>query len=202
MGRSPVSRRSFVFFDKQGGVIMYENNLSALYRYNSVMNAYMGRESAGSAYRTGVSEGKTDAERYGMSENGKDNFMDSVQKAASRRSNGIDIRQQSETAGKKEQEESLEEKLKKFDEEIERIKEENKRERKRIQEERIRKKLIRRKLMEKLAFKKYLARQDEIQQLNEKIALERAVGEDVYIEKPPLSKSLSVAEIMAICSQI
>lgn len=39
-------------------------------------------------------------------------------------------------------------------------------------------------------------------QMNEKISLERAVGEDVYIEKAPLSKSLSVAEIMAICSEL
>lgn len=181
---------------------MYENNLSAFYRNNPVINAYMGRESAGSDCRTCFGTGRETPEKYGVSENGKDNFMDSVQKAAGRRSNGMDSRLQSETAGEKKQEESLEEKLKRFDEEIERIKEENKRERKRIQEERIRKKLIRRKLMEKLAFKKYLARQDEIQQLNEKIALERAVGEDVYIEKPPLSKSLSVAEIMAICSQL
>lgn len=98
--------------------------------------------------------------------------------------------------------ESWEEKLRKWDEEMKRIREENRREQERLQEERLRKKRIKRKLEEKLAFKKYLARQDEIRQLNEKIALERAVGEDVYIEKAPLSKSLSVAEIMAICSEV
>ena len=38
-------------------------------------------------------------------------------------------------------------------------------------------------------------------QMNEDISLERAVGEDFYIEKAPLSKSLSIAEIMAICSE-
>lgn len=97
--------------------------------------------------------------------------------------------------------EEWEERIKKLDEELDRIKEENKRERERLQEERIRKRRIQKKLMEKLAYKKYLARQDEIRQMNEKIALERMVGEDVYIEKAPLSKSLSVAEIMAICSE-
>lgn len=108
--------------------------------------------------------------------------------------------QDSVNKGTKE-EESWEEKLKKWDEELKRIREENRREQERLQEERLRKKRIRKKLQEKLAWKKYLARQDEIHQLNEKIAIERAVGEDVYIEKPPLSKSLSVAEIMAICSE-
>ena len=102
----------------------------------------------------------------------------------------------------KSEEESWEDKLRRWDEEMKRIREENRREQERLQEERIRKKRIQRKLEEKLALKKYLARQDEIRQLNEKIALERAVGEDVYIEKAPLSKSLSVAEIMAICSEI
>lgn len=97
---------------------------------------------------------------------------------------------------------SWEEKLKKWDEELKRIREENRREQKRLQEERLRKKRIRKKLMEKLAWKQYLARQDEICQMNEKIAIERAVGEDVYVEKPPLSKSLSAAEIAAICSKI
>lgn len=99
-------------------------------------------------------------------------------------------------------EETWEEKLQRFDEEMERIKEENERERKYLEKERIRKKRIQRKLTEKLAYKKYLAKQDEIRQMNEKIALERALGEDVYIEKAPLSKSLSVAEIMAICSEV
>lgn len=84
---------------------------------------------------------------------------------------------------------------------MERARERNRRECERQQAERIRIKRIRRKLLEKLAYKKYLARQDEIMQMNEKISLERAVGEDVYIEKAPLSKSLSVAEIMAICSK-
>ncbi len=93
------------------------------------------------------------------------------------------------------------EKLKKWDEQMRRIREENRREQKRLQEERLRKKRIQKKLREKLAWKQYLARQDEIHQMNEKISIERAVGEDVYIEKPPLSKSLSVAEIMAICSK-
>lgn len=97
-------------------------------------------------------------------------------------------------------EEDWQEKLKKWDEEMERIRERNRRESERLQEERLRKRRIQKKLWEKLALKKYLARQDEIMQMNEKISLERAVGEDVYIEKAPLSKSLSVAEIMAICS--
>lgn len=99
------------------------------------------------------------------------------------------------------EEEEWREKLRKWDEEMERIREQNRRERERLTEERLRKKRIRKKLWEKLALKKYLARQDEIMQMNEKISLERAVGEDVYIEKAPLSKSLSVAEIMAICSK-
>ncbi len=99
------------------------------------------------------------------------------------------------------EEEEWKEKLKKWDEEMERIREQNRRERELLQEARIRKKRIQKKLQEKLALKKYLARQDEIMQMNEKISLERAVGEDVYIEKAPLSKSLSIAEIMAICSE-
>ena len=100
-----------------------------------------------------------------------------------------------------EEEEEWKEKLKKWDEEMERIREQNRRERELLQEARIRKKRIQKKLQEKLALKKYLARQDEIMQMNEKISLERAVGEDVYIEKAPLSKSLSIAEIMAFCSE-
>lgn len=99
------------------------------------------------------------------------------------------------------EEEEWREKLRKWDEEMDRIREQNRRERERLMEERLRKKRIQKKLWEKLALKKYLARQDEIMQMNEKISLERAVGEDVYIEKAPLSKSLSVAEIMAICSK-
>ncbi len=99
------------------------------------------------------------------------------------------------------EEDGWEEKLRKWDEEMERIRERNRRERERIQEERIRKKRIQKKLLEKLALKKYLARQDEMMQMNEKISLERAVGQDVYIEKAPLSKSLSAAEIAAICSE-
>lgn len=99
------------------------------------------------------------------------------------------------------EEEEWKEKLQKWDEEMERIREQNRRERELLQEARIRKKRIKKKLEEKLALKKYLARQDEIMQMNEKISLERAVGEDVYIEKAPLSKSLSIAEIMAICSE-
>ena len=100
-----------------------------------------------------------------------------------------------------EEEDGWEEKLKKWDEELKRINEENSRDQKRMEEERLRKKRIRKKMMEKLALKQYLARQDEIRQMNEKIAIERAVGEDVYVEKAPLSKSLSAAEIAAICSE-
>lgn len=113
---------------------------------------------------------------------------------------------ETEKSGREEEadaeEESWEEKMRKWDEEMERIREQNRRERERLQEERIRKRKIQKKLWEKLALKRYLARQDEIMQMNEKISLERAAGEDVYIEKAPLSKSLSVAEIMAICSEI
>ncbi len=100
-----------------------------------------------------------------------------------------------------ETEDDWDKKLEKWDEELRRIREENRREQKRLEEERMRKKRIRKKLQEKLVLKQYLARQDEIRQLNEKISIERAVGEDVYIEKPPLSKSLSAAEIAAICSE-
>ncbi len=121
-----------------------------------------------------------------------------VHRKAEESSNGRTEQVRTETS---EEDECWEEKLKKWDEELKRIKEENRREQKRIQEERLRKKRIRKKLIEKLAWKQYLARQDEICQLNEKIAIERAVGEDVYIEKPPLSKSLSAAEIAAICSE-
>ena len=100
-----------------------------------------------------------------------------------------------------ETEDDWDKKLEKWDEELRRIREENRREQKRLEEQRLRKKRIRKKLQEKLVLKQYLARQDEIRQLNEKISIERAVGEDVYIEKPPLSKSLSAAEIAAICSE-
>ena len=117
-------------------------------------------------------------------------------------SRGRHIRNGSKTAKDAlKEEEEWKEKLKKWDEEMERIREQNRRERELLQEARIRKKRIQKKLQEKLALKKYLARQDEIMQMNEKISLERAVGEDVYIEKAPLSKSLSIAEIMAICSE-
>lgn len=105
------------------------------------------------------------------------------------------------SAAQREEEENWEEKLRKWDEQIEQIKEENEREQERLQEEREERKRIYKKLIEKQAYKKYLARQDEISQLNEKISLERAVGEDVYIEKAPLSTSLSVTEILAICSE-
>jgi len=94
-----------------------------------------------------------------------------------------------------------EEKMRKWDEQMQRIREENRREQERLQEEHLRKKRIQKKLQEKLALKQYLARQDEIHQMNEKVSMERAAGEDVYIEKPPLSKSLSAAEIAAICSK-
>ena len=120
------------------------------------------------------------------------------------RKEGINERYRKEYGGEGEEcsEEDWEEKLKKWDEEMKRVRERNRRESKRLQEERLRKRRIQRKLWEKLALKKYLARQDEIMQMNEKISLERAVGEDVYIEEAPLSKSLSVAEIMAICSEL
>lgn len=108
---------------------------------------------------------------------------------------------QGEAGKDKDGQDDWDKKMKKWDEELKRIREENRREQKRLQEERLRRKRIRKKLMEKLALKKYLARQDEIRQMNERIAIERAVGEDVYIEKPPLSKSLSAAEIAAICSE-
>lgn len=97
-------------------------------------------------------------------------------------------------------EEEMQEELDRLDEELARIKEENRRERERLQELRIEKRRLKKKILEKLALKKYLARQDEIRQLNERISLERMVGEDVYIEKAPLSKSLSMAEIKALCS--
>lgn len=106
------------------------------------------------------------------------------------------------TEEEEDSEEDWQEKLKKWDEEMKQIRERNRRESERMQEERLRKRRLQKKLWEKLALKKYLARQDEIMQMNEKISLERAVGEDVYIEKAPLSKSLSVAEIMAICSEL
>lgn len=99
------------------------------------------------------------------------------------------------------EEEKYEEKLRRMDEELKQIRQQNKREQVRIQEERIRKRKTQRKLWEKLALKKQLARQDEIEQMNEKISLKRALGEDVYIEKPPLRKSLTLAEIRAICSE-
>lgn len=136
--------------------------------------------------------------KYGSGQyTGVSSFWQNLDRAAA------DKKESAEEAVREEKrEESWEEKLQRFDKEIERIKEENERERERLQEERLRKKRIRRKMIEKLAYKKYLARQDEIRQMNEKIALERAFGEDVYIEKAPLSKSLSVAEIMAICSEV
>lgn len=127
-------------------------------------------------------------------------FLDCMERAE-----GINERYKKGYNGEAEEEgseEDWQEKLKKWDEEMERIRERNRRESERLQDERLRKRRIQKKLWEKLALKKYLARQDEIMQMNEKISLERAVGEDVYIEKAPLSKSLSVAEIMAICSEL
>lgn len=97
--------------------------------------------------------------------------------------------------------EEMEEDFKRLDAELKQIREENKREQELKRELRIKKRRLHKKLMEKLALKKYLARQDEISQMNERISLEKMVGEDVYIEKAPLSKSLSVAEIMALCSE-
>lgn len=97
--------------------------------------------------------------------------------------------------------EEMEEDFKRLDAELRQIREENKREQELRRELRIKKRRLQKKLMEKLALKKYLARQDEISQMNERISLEKMVGEDVYIEKAPLSKSLSVAEIMALCSE-
>ncbi len=117
------------------------------------------------------------------------------------RKKDLDGVRQGEAGKDKDGQDEWDKKMKKWDEELKRIREENRREQKRLQEERLRRKRIRKKLMEKLALKKYLARQDEIRQMNERIAIERAVGEDVYIEKPPLSKSLSAAEIAAICSE-
>lgn len=116
---------------------------------------------------------------------------------------GGNFASEEETVGEKadREEEELEEKLRRLDEELEQTRRRSKREQKRAQEERLRKKRIQKKIWEKLALKRYLARQDEIEQMNEKISLERAFGEDVYIEKPPLSKNLSVAELMAICSE-
>jgi len=132
---------------------------------------------------------------YGMDmPYGRENTMQGQPKA--------DAAARQEAAQKgQEPEDDWDKKLKKWDEEMRRIREENKREQKRLEEERLRKKRIRKKLQEKLVLKQHLARQDEIRQLNEKISIERAVGEDVYIEKPPLSKSLSAAEIAAICSK-
>lgn len=97
--------------------------------------------------------------------------------------------------------EEMEEDFKRLDAELKQIREENKREQELKRELRIKKRRLQKKLMEKLALKKYLARQDEISQMNERISLEKMVGEDVYIEKAPLSKSLSIAEIMALCSE-
>ena len=103
--------------------------------------------------------------------------------------------------GQTDKEESWEEKLQKFDEQIQQIKEENEREQEQLKEAREERERIYRKMSEKQLYRKYLARQDEISQLNEKISLERAVGEDVYIEKPPLSTSPGVAEILALCAE-
>ena len=102
------------------------------------------------------------------------------------------------SAAEKEQEE-WEEKLQRWDQEMERIREENKRYREWMQERREARRRMRKKLREKLALKEHLARQDEISQLKERLSLERALGEDVYIEKAPLSRSLSAAELMALC---
>lgn len=105
------------------------------------------------------------------------------------------------TVGQAENEESWEEKLSQWDKQIQQIKEENEREQERLQEVREERKRIYKKMLEKQLYKEHLARKDEMSQLNEKISLERAVGEDVYIEKAPLSKSLGVAELLAICSE-
>lgn len=103
--------------------------------------------------------------------------------------------------GQTDKEESWEEKLQKFDEQIQQIKEENEREQEQLKEAREERERIYRKMLEKQLYRKYLARQDEISQLNEKISLERAVGEDVYIEKAPLCTSPGVAEILALCAE-
>ena len=89
-----------------------------------------------------------------------------------------------------------EERMEKWDKEMERIKEENERYSEWLEERRKQQKIKQKKLRDKKALKEYLARQDEISQLNERLSLQRAMGEDVYIEKAPLSKSLGVAELL------
>ena len=140
-------------------------------------------------------------ENGGIQETPFSGYIDKAEGNNKSRSFGKGIEEDGKNREECTEQEEWEEKLRKWDEEMERARERNRRECERQQAERIRIKRIRRKLLEKLAYKKYLARQDEIMQMNEKISLERAVGEDVYIEKAPLSKSLSVAEIMAICSK-
>lgn len=167
------------------GFELNRNKSAAFYSYHFAESKNKDGKSVGREYGNGQPNG------------GAGDFWQNLDRAATGKKDFAE-----EVNQKEKREESWEEKLQRFDEEMERIKEENKRERERLEEERFRKKRIQRKLMEKLAYKKYLARQDEIRQMNEKIALERALGEDVYIEKAPLSKTLSVAEIMAICSEV
>ncbi len=155
-------------------------------------------------YDYGKNAGYYKATQEYLKENGKpqgDFFSDCINRRENARNKDYEKEMRNEVPEEQSStEEDWEEKMRKWDEEMERVRERNRRERERIQEERIRKKRIQKKLWEKLALKKYLARQDEIMQMNEKISLERALGVDVYIEKAPLSKSLSAAEIAAICS--
>lgn len=136
-----------------------------------------------------------------------DNFFESINRAKNKKtaekeeSAGTVRNSDAEENKDKTSEEEWNDMLRRTDEELEQIRQENRREQERVQKERIRKNRIRKKMEQKLILKKYLARQDEIDQMNEKISLERAFGEGLYIEKAPLSKSLSVAEIMAICSE-
>lgn len=162
-------------------------------------------------YRLGYNKSTTSRGNYcgndgsGKNTEAEDGFLESLRHSEERKYDGRSAysngNRDAMTEEERESEEEWEKKLFRLDEELEQIRRQNRREQKRVQEERVRKRKIQRKLWEKLSLKKYLARQDEIEQLNEKISLERAFGKDIYIEKPPLSKSLSLAEIRAICSE-
>lgn len=81
-----------------------------------------------------------------------------------------------------------------LDQETERIRRENKRRQKFLQEERARKRRLYKKIEERLALKKYLARQHELKQESEKAVIERLYGKGTYIKKAPLDQTLGAGE--------
>ncbi len=99
------------------------------------------------------------------------------------------------------EQEAWERRLEQWDQEMERIREDNKRYQEWLEERRIcqkRKQELRRK---KELLLEQLNHRDEITQELQRAAMKRALGEDLYIEKAPLTKSLSASELLELCGE-